>query len=170
MEQKVIYKGQKSKNASLILCLNNIYSGLHGQLKCLLKFINDYFALKRLNENQIANQILSIIVVKIGQILALKNLINSLGGELQIFWYRTNTLDYHLDKKRLSGNIKSKILIDQITCESLLIKECEKLIKFCFDGEVKSLLNTFIQDGKNNIDLIKGLNFEKNCQNSGKLQ
>ena len=152
------------KNRRLIFSLNYVYSGLHGQVKCLLQFVNHYFKLKRLNQNENAQEILKIIVVKIDQIIMLKSLITELGGEIEILSYIANTYQYHTDKRPIEQDV-DKLFLEQISSETLFIKECQRFFNECKNQKAKQLLNSFIEQSENNIKVINHLKKRKNVFN-----
>ena len=130
-----IEQNSNMKNRRLIFSLNYVYSGLHGQIKCLLQFVNHYFKLKQLNQNENAQEILQIIIVKIDHIIMLKSLIAELGGEIEILSYIANTYQYHDDKIFIEQDV-DKLFLEQISSETLFMKECERFYKECKNQKV----------------------------------
>lgn len=155
-----IEQKERVKRKNLIFRLNYVYSGLHGQVKCLLQFVNDYFSLKKLNQNQIAQEILTIIVVKIEQIIAIKEVVAKLGGDIEILSYISNTYQYHKEKLKREPSV-DKLFLEQISSEMMLIKECENAVCICENQKVKDLLTTFIKQNEKNIRVIDGLKKQK---------
>jgi len=158
----MVKKEQNSniKNRRLIFSLNYVYSGLHGQIKCLLQFVNHYFKLKRLKQNEDAQEILQIIIVKIDHIIMLKNLITELGGEIEILSYISNTYQYHTDKRPIEQDV-DKLFLEQISSETMFIKECEKFLLECNNLKARGLLSLFIAQSKNNVKVINRLKKRK---------
>lgn len=155
-----IEQNRNIRNRSLIFSLNYVYSGLHGQIKCLLQFVNHYFNLKRLKQDQNAQEILQIIIIKLKQIIMLKDLTLELGGEVEILDYISNTYQYHVDKRQVEID-EDKLFLEQISSETMFVKECEKFIHTCKNEKVKKLLDLFVSQSKNNIKVINGLKKRK---------
>ena len=129
-----------------------------------MKFVNNYFKLKRLNQNENAQEILQIIIVKIDHIIMLKSLIAELGGEIEILSYIANTYQYHDDKRFIEQDV-DKLFLEQISSETLFMKECERFYKECKNQKVKRLLSLFIEQSDSNIKLIQRLKKRKNAFN-----
>ena len=154
-----IEQNSNIRNRKLIFSLNYLYSGLHGQIKCLLQFVNHYFKLKKLNQDENARAILRFIAVKINQIIAIKDLVEELGGEIEILSYISNTYQYHADIRIV--NNEDALFLEQISSEIMFVKECEKILSKFNCDKVKEFLTSFINQSEKIIEEINGLKKKK---------
>ena len=132
--------------------LNEIYSGLHGIVKSLLQTTAHYFLVKEKGNNQLANTLIKKIVDKLECCFILTALSEKIGVQVKILNKKENVFKNYIENKKFYKRHVSAILIEQVLCDILIIKGCEKVIGRYKNQNVISALEQIVKKTKQGLD------------------
>ncbi len=135
--------------------LSGVYSGTHGELSAILQYFYHFLHFKRLNDNNSAQIIMSIALAEMHHLEILGLLIMRLGLDPVFCTANTFCAEYYSAKNIRYSKTPKKMLLDDITAESIAITEYEKLIKDIENEEVGAVLTRIILDEQLHMQALK---------------
>ena len=135
--------------------LSGVYSGTHGELSAILQYFYHFLHFKRLNDNNSAQIIMSIALAEMHHLEILGLLIMRLGLDPVFCSANTFCAEYYSAKNIRYSKTPKKMLLDDITAESIAITEYEKLIKDIENEEVGAVLTRIILDEQLHMQALK---------------
>ena len=137
------------------LFLAGAYSGAHGELSAILQYFYHFLHFKRLGDEICAGVIMSIALAEMHHLEILGSLIMRLGLDPVFCTASTFCAEYYSAKNIRYSKDAKKMLIDDITAESVAIKDYEKLLDSIEDETVGAVISRIILDEQLHVKALK---------------
>ncbi|MBE5753961.1 MAG: hypothetical protein E7340_01315 [Clostridiales bacterium] len=135
--------------------LAGAYSGSHGELSAILQYFYHFLHFKRLGDENCAGVIMSIALAEMHHLEILGSLIMRLGIDPVFCTASTFCAEYYSAKNIRYSKDAKKMLIDDITAESVAIKDYEKLLDSIEDENVGAVISRIILDEQLHAKALK---------------
>lgn len=149
-------KVKKEIDKNLKLYLNELYSGTHGQIRCLIISVTHYFLLKAQGENKLSDVVLSIIISEISGIIRLVKSAQEEGIELTFLDYNTNKFEYYLDKNKSNYKNVEMLLLEEISAQSIFLAQCEKVVGYSANKKIRIVIEGLLEQTRKVKDIFLG--------------